>query len=356
MKGRDRLMDIKTAFAAAAAAALLAGCCTAPDYSRHEKVRVILDTDMIQDYDDMGALAILHAMADAGECEILATLSSTRDNGSVAAIEVCNSYYGRPDIPVGATKGPTARRGHIDGHQKYIDLQRKYPGWFRYANSEDAPDAVEVYRRVLAEQPDNSVVVCSLGFLSNMRHLLESKPDRYSDLDGRALVAKKVRKWVAMACFYPQGHEYNSDGDGPSSRIALRDWPTPIVFTDFQYGRHLYAGRAIIESDIEDSPVKDVFAAEIPPRDTITPRTFDQLAGHPSWDESAALIAVRGEDSYFLTERGYYEMTDDKGSDVWRYDPTTPHCRVLPKVPREEVGRVIDELMLRPPKHGPAKR
>ena len=68
-------------------------------------VKVIFDTDMIGDFDDVGALACLHALADAGECEILATISSTRGNASVGAIEVINHYYGRPDLPVGSPKG-----------------------------------------------------------------------------------------------------------------------------------------------------------------------------------------------------------------------------------------------------------
>ena len=55
-------------------ASLLAGASVAAP------VKVIFDTDMISDFDDVGALACLHAMADAGECEILATLSSTRGN------------------------------------------------------------------------------------------------------------------------------------------------------------------------------------------------------------------------------------------------------------------------------------
>jgi inosine-uridine nucleoside N-ribohydrolase len=334
------------------AAAPAAGIYAASDSASHrEPVKIILDTDMISDYDDMGAMACLHAMADAGECEILATVSCTRNNGSVAAVEICNTYYGRGDIPVGCSKIDSAvswkdRRGH----KKFLDLQDKYPGWFKYANSDDAPDAVEVYRRVLAAQKDGSVVICSIGFLSNLRALLESKGDAHSPLDGRTLVARKVKKWVAMACFYPQGHEYNSDGDPVSSKIALRDWPTPIVITDFQYGRHLYSGRALLEKPQTGNPVYDVFKAALTPKEKITPRSWDQHAGHPSWDQSAVLIAVRGEESYFALEHGFYEMTDDKGSDIWRYDPSSPSCRVVQKFPRIEVGRIIDELMLRKPK------
>lgn len=69
-----------------------------------EPVKVIFDTDMVSDYDDVGALACLHAFADEGRCEILAMASCTRGNQSVAAVEVLNAFYGRPDIPVGCAK------------------------------------------------------------------------------------------------------------------------------------------------------------------------------------------------------------------------------------------------------------
>ena len=247
--------------------------------SSAEPVKVIFDTDMITDFDDVGALACLHALADAGECEILATISSTRGNASVGAVEVINHYYGRPDIPVGAPKGmgvmgahpgaktkvdPSAplgeKSGNDGGHYKYRKLLADYPGWYRYADSDDAPDANEVYRRVLAAQPDGSVTICSVGFITNMRRLLETKPDDISPLDGKALVAKKVKLWVAMACQYPSGREYNSKWDAESSRIAFSQWPTPVIFSDAKYGRDCFAGRAVAEMDVERSPVKDVFA------------------------------------------------------------------------------------------------
>ena len=217
-------------------------------------VKIIFDTDMICDFDDVGALACLHALADAGECEILATVSSTRGNASVAAIEVVNGYYGRPEIPVGAPKdigvlgertGATAKvdpqsplgekpKGFLS-HWKYRKLALDYPQWVRHLDADDAPDALEVYRQVLARQEDRSVVICSVGFLTNLRRLVEECPK---------LVEQKVCKWVAMACNYPRGKEYNSLGDPVSSRIALEKWPTPVVFSDFQYGMDVFADGA----------------------------------------------------------------------------------------------------------------
>ena len=68
-------------------------------------LKVILDTDMLTDFDDVGALACLHALADAGECEIIATVSATGGNASVGTVEIINRYCGRPGIPVGSPKG-----------------------------------------------------------------------------------------------------------------------------------------------------------------------------------------------------------------------------------------------------------
>ena len=48
--------------------------------------KIIFDTDMVEDYDDVGAMAVLHALADEGKCEILAISTCTRDNSSVAAV------------------------------------------------------------------------------------------------------------------------------------------------------------------------------------------------------------------------------------------------------------------------------
>ena len=59
-------------------------------------------------------------------------------------------------------------------------------------DSSQAEDAVRLYRRVLAAQPDRSVAISSVGLLTNLAALLRSGPDDNSPLDGRALVAQKV--------------------------------------------------------------------------------------------------------------------------------------------------------------------
>ncbi len=347
-----------------------------------EPVRVIFDTDMLTDFDDVGALACLHALADAGECEILATVSCTRGNASVAAVEIINSYYGRGDLPVGCAKeigvigdsGCTngvkktakqvaeimrcGRAGGDGGHYKYRKLAADYPQWVKHPDSDDAPDANVVYRKALAASPDGSVVIVSIGFLTNLRRLLETKGDEFSPLDGKALVAKKVKRWVAMACAYPRGREYNSMMDPESSRIALSQWPTPVVISDFQFGCDIFSGRAVAEMPGPRNPVKDVFAGNIPSREKIKAdpagmlRSSFGMGGRSAWDETAVLAAVRGEQSYFNVHRGEYRMVGGVGDDEWVPDEENGrHLRITEKLNKNEVGRIIDELICRGPKN-----
>lgn len=64
--------------------------------------------------------------------------------------------------------------------------------------SKKVEDATHLYRRILASQADGSVTMVSVGHLTDVAKLLESKPDEVSPLSGKELVSKKVKFWVAM--------------------------------------------------------------------------------------------------------------------------------------------------------------
>ena len=59
------------------------------------RARIIFDTDMGGDYDDVGALAVLNALADAGECEILGVVSSTRHSPALGMCEIIDELMAR---------------------------------------------------------------------------------------------------------------------------------------------------------------------------------------------------------------------------------------------------------------------
>jgi inosine-uridine nucleoside N-ribohydrolase len=155
-------------------------------------VNIILDTDMGGDCDDVGALFIMHGAVERGEARLLATMGCISADAIAPALDAINTWFGRPEIPVGTLKDP----GFIVGPHYTNEIARRFP--HKFAQGKEYPDAVTLYRQVLAKQPDGNVVVAAIGPLRNLANLLKSGPDEASPLGGEALVARKVRKLEVM--------------------------------------------------------------------------------------------------------------------------------------------------------------
>ena len=76
----------------------LGGCLNPASRNETGIPKIIFDTDLGPDYDDVGALAFLHAMADSGKAEILATISSNKHELVAPSIEIINTYFKRPEL------------------------------------------------------------------------------------------------------------------------------------------------------------------------------------------------------------------------------------------------------------------
>lgn len=300
-------------------------------------VPVIFDTDMGPDYDDVGAIAILHALADSGQARILATIASTNYSTVTSVLSVLNTYFGRPTIPIGVPKGEAV--SDKDSQNWSDTLVARYPHTVR--SNKEVMDAVALYRQILAEQPDQSVTIITVGFLTNLANLLNSKPDQYSKLSGKELVSKKVKKVVSMAGKFPNGREYNVYRDAPSSKIVFENWPTPMLLSGFEIGEQIHSGLPLTQnSQIRNSPVKDVFTISLP-------KAKEDHAGRMSWDQTAVLVGIKGYAPYYTVESGRLTMNAD-GSNGW--DKTGKgHQYLVVKMPVAQVEKLINELMQHQP-------
>jgi inosine-uridine nucleoside N-ribohydrolase len=294
---------------------------------------LILDTDIGPDYDDVGAMAVMHALADKGEVKPLAVIASNKDELVVPAIDVLNTYFGRPELPTGAPRGRGASYG---ASQKWpAMLAEKYP--HKIGKTSDAPDAVKTYREILAKQPDQSVTIVTVGFLTNLSDLLDSEPDSFSPLQGRSLIKKKVKQLVAMAGAFPSGREYNVYADSVASEKVFAEWPTEIIFSGWEIGKEIKTGLKVIANERLNSPVKDVFAMAMP-------LSREDAAGRMSWDQTAVLVAVRGALPYFGLKRG--KILVEGGNNKWQDDPMGPHAYLTPSMPFEQITALIEGLMM----------
>ena len=165
--------------------------------SQPEAVPLIIDTDASFDVDDVVAICMAHALMDRGEVEIKAIVHDAGIPEGIGAISVLNTFYGRENIPLGAYKGAFGRTPNGDDWVRgwYVDdLVDNYPSPVK--DSREVPDAVETYRMVLSSAEDKSIVISSIGFVTNIAALLRSEPDNYSELNGYDLVAAKVKTIV----------------------------------------------------------------------------------------------------------------------------------------------------------------
>lgn len=302
---------------------------------------MIFDSDMGPDYDDVGAIAILHALADSGQVRILATMASTRYEGVAAVMNALNTYFKRPFLPVGI---PGRNGLSLKDWQHWTDtIIAKYP--HRIRSNKDAEDALLLYRRILVAQPDHSVVIVSTGFFTNLATLLKSGPDSYSSLSGTELVKRKIIRLVSMAGSFPEGYEFNVKEDPASSRTVFSDWPTEIILSGFEIGKKILSGLPLIRNEsIQNSPIKDVFRICIP-------QSKQDSSGRMSWDETAVLVAIDGPEPYFKLVPGQMLVESD-GKDRWIESPHG-HFHLIENQPSStmKVEQLINQLIMHQPKN-----
>lgn len=320
--------------------------------SAAEPAKIILDLDLAEDVDDAGALAVLHALANRGEAEILGIMISSRNEWAAPCADAINTWYGRPDLPIGY------QRGLQFGYRNPRDPDRKTPSKYTEAvakafphdleRSSDAPDAAALCRQLLATQPDRSVTIVTVGFLTNLRDLLDSRPDEHSSLDGEHLVKQKVRQWVCMGGVFPEGRfsngqgEYNLMWDTAASVRAVNDWPTPVVFSGFAIGAAIHVGECLRRTP-KANPVRACY------------EHYNGLNDRESWDLTAVLYAVRGGGNLWdLSEPGLCLMhaAIPHGYNAWVSAPSQTHRYLVERMPPADVGGILEGLMLEPPRSG----
>lgn len=314
--------------------------CSSSITKHDDKVRLILDTDLGPDYDDVGAMAVMHALADSGYVDILATVSSNKSELTIPCIEIINTFFNRPDIPVGVAKSESAVTLECPHTKKWTEiLPQKYA--HRIAKSSDVPDAVKIYRSVLCAQPDSSVTICTIGAFSNLKALLQSAGDELSSETGLELVRRKVKHLVSMAGMFPEGREYNVYCDASSSSFVIEHWPTEITFCGFEIGYNIITGRAVSQMSTENHPIKDVFALSM---------AQGEPQGRWSWDQATVWVAIKGHTPYYTSERGIISI-DSEGNNTWEATETGKHIRLIASLPAKEVETLLEKYMMHCPKH-----
>lgn len=318
---------------------LLASCAATPTSST-APVPVIFDTDMNSDCDDVAALAVLHALADLGEARILATAASSKNEESALCISSINAWFQRPEVPVGVPKGPAT----TTPSRYAAGLAKRFP--HPLESAEKAPDAARLYRGLLMKEADGSVVLITVGYLTNVAALLRL-PAEGGLPSGLDVAKRKVKLWACMGGNFignpPKDDlklgNVNFTREKEGALEAIRKWPGPLVFC----GREVCS----VPSGLKIGATFSKLPADHPVR-----VGYELYFGGPSKDRHVAdlvtvLYAVRGlGDRWTLQDRGSMDLHDDMTFE-WRMDRDSDQGYLLKKADDRAIERELEDLILR---------
>jgi inosine-uridine nucleoside N-ribohydrolase len=293
--------------------------------------RIIFDCDMGSSTDDLFALMMLYRYMDMHRCNLLGVIVDRMGAANADAVDIMNNFYGYPDIPIGL------ERAGIKDPMRFIPYHN-----VAYARSQDAiplfkqtykapgeyPEAYKLYRKLLSEQPDGSVTIAAVGFVTSLARLLQSVPDEYSPLNGVELVRAKVKNIYCMGGVFGDAVEpdYNFTQAIDFSLKFFELWPKELdmVFSPGEVGDPLYYPTSQVLADInwtDCHPIKWVY------------EYLQCETGQKMWDPLAVINAVEGDELYTLSERGRVELTP-RGETIFTPDPNG-NCRY--QFPGDEV-------------------
>ena len=302
------------------------------------KLRVIFDTDIAEDVDDVGAMVVLHALADKGELDILGMMVSMPVEYGAPALDVINTYFKRPDIPIGTLRNSqdAAGAGNLVPYNKA--LATTFPNDLKHADN--APNAVDLYRELLASQPDQSVVIITVGPLTNLFHLMKSTGDRHTSLDGMALIKKKVKHFIMAGGKLPYGASYNFRLSPEKSEYVINNWPTEHWVVPNELGDNVLTGPEMLTKIPAESPIHVAYS--------LYKKVHPTWQFRPSWDQMAVYIAARRNDPLFKIDS--VGSVSAKGEYIkWSAEPNKNHIWFQNNSTIEQRREVIENLMMHQP-------
>lgn len=317
---------------------LLAVSCGRRTAEEHP-VRIIFDTDLGNDIDDVLALEMLLNYEREGRAELLGV---TLCKANPHTAEFADGYLraaGRGDMPLGfAHRGVTPE----DGSYLLPTLGASFHGQPLLSperTADELPEGYVLLRQLLAQQPDASVVLVAVGPLTNIGNLLVSEADEISPLAGRELVAAKVKRVVTMAGLFGDEFdfpEWNVMCDVEAAQRTFHLCPVMLTTTGWEVGnRLLYPHESILNDfgDPEASPLAVAYChyMEMP---------YDRQ----TWDLTAVLEAVEPGVWFDRSPRGRIRIADDGRSTL---DVAAEGVQDYLIIPQERTAAALEALVAR---------
>ena len=270
---------------------------------------VILDVDICSSTDDLFALEMLYRYEEQGRCRLLGIVVDREGEENARFADVMGTYFGHSNVPIGLVRnGVKDPRVWIDYAHVAATLDSNGQPMFACSIDDysQLPDGWQLYRRLLAAQPDNSVSIVSTGFVTCLAQLLQSDPDSYSPLNGVELVRRKVKCIYVMGGVFGVAEEpdFNFAQSIEFAKAFFRLWPQEVdmVFSPMEVGQDVEYTPEQVIADVswtDVHPIKQVYLQ------------CNCNTGQRMWDAMSVIHAVEGDSQFSLSERGTVRLTDN---------------------------------------------
>lgn len=273
-----------------------------------QPVKMILDSDFGSSTDDLFALMMIHHYMDQGRVDLKGIVVDREGVKNAELVDVFNTYYGHPDIPVGLERNGVKNPRCFIPYSGIVDLKNAQgqPLFRRSHDMNNCPEGYKLYRRLLSEAEDGSLVVVAIGFATTLSQLFESGADEYSPLNGAELFGKKVK-----AVYIQSGRFESGDSlSGYNMRAASRQ--SAVFYDRLPRNVDLIMSPSNVGDAMDYVPqdvLVDLSATELNPIKAVyTYYTCD--TGQRMWDTNCLVQAVEGDAAYNLSPRGWVTFVD----------------------------------------------
>jgi purine nucleosidase len=257
-------------------------------------MKLIIDTDIGDDYDDIVTLAVALA---SPELDILGVTTVVGDSALRARLtKRFLNLAGREDIPVAV--GATVRTGAPFTHRRWARGGPEPDG--------DEPQAVDFLLQQIAANP-GQVTLLAIGPLTNLAQALERDPVTFRKLDRIALMGGSVRRGYRDMAWQGEGKpsiEYNILSDIKAAQ-AVFEAGVPLTVAPLD-------GTLVV---LDEMKRQMIFTRSTPITDALalTYLQWSAVAGRPTpilFDTAALALAI--DPSMFKVER-LRLVVDDEG-------------------------------------------
>lgn len=303
-----------------------------------EPRKIIFDTDIGGDCDDVVALDLLISAHRQGLCNLVGVSCTSMAAEGAGCARAVLTYRGMGELPLSAA----AERERNPSYYGVI-VSGRFPELARMEIP--FPEPVKSLRRLIVENPGVCIIV--VGDSTNMANLLRSEPDEISPLSGVELVRENVSFFAVMAGSFSWQNgtqdwgekladgsvkphaEWNIICDRPAAAAFFEMVPVDVYVLPFEAGLPVLSGKVLADAG-ENCP------------DGLAIIAHGSANGRASWDPMTALFAVWGAEPWLTVSESGRITVDSEGVTWFEACPDGKHYVLNRALPEAQITQKID--------------